>query len=560
MSGIKINMTQVEAVYNNLCTNARLESSASMLLGMLAKRIETLRKQGCIDTTKLSSELEELHTQRKKCVSPQSILTRLGISKNQQGSVRALAGTALVYLDSIRPIQSAIRTSNTGLEQLTAQARGLLEKLDSLGNIPADIAALTRRSQDLVSAIGGFRTQASDKLAPWKHVRESSTCLRELERRLDAISAPLASVVPGRMLDTDVIRQRLDTAAETIRKAEIAFSAACSGFDDTQHSLAILESIAAKARLKTEKKIQPAPVPRPEPELSKTLDKIACLTGEAEQIVQDSGDPPDTYLSGLLDQIHKVFQQRRDNPGYACTTIDSYRNLMYDYSIKLAHQRAQTLDKMRAISARLREQLEGRIRPSDQLEPQLQALSEQVDALVSGTGLTPETVEPLEQEADRLCAQAQAEEEQLYLQLTLISRIHDSMFNLGYELDGEPEIHDDRPGMISRMRYRLSENTWVVVHVSPSLKTSWYVEYAAPAGTKCTDDLSNEDHEELVETMRQWEADYLSLGKSLADEGIRFTIEKMESQRIDEYTFVEREAGQQQPRRAVQTVRNHLQH
>ncbi|HPH04106.1 MAG TPA: hypothetical protein PK297_14230, partial [Spirochaetota bacterium] len=287
MSGIKINMTQVEAVYRNLCTNARLESSASMLLDMLAKRIDALRKQGCIDTTKLASELEELHTRHNNCVSPQSILTRLGISKNQQGSVRALAGTALVYLNSIRPIQSAIRNSNTGLEQLTAQARGLLAKLDALGNIPADIAALTRRSQDLVSAIGSFRTEAADKLAPWKHVRESSTCLRDLECRLDAISAPLASVVPGRMLDTDVIRQRLDAAAETIRKAEIAFSAACSGFDDTLHSLIILESIASKARFKTAKKTQPVPLPQPDPELAKTLDEISCLTGEAEQIARD---------------------------------------------------------------------------------------------------------------------------------------------------------------------------------------------------------------------------------------------------------------------------------
>jgi len=362
------------------------------------------------------------------------------------------------------------------------------------------------------------------------------------------------------MLDTDVIRQRLDAAAETIRKAEIAFSAACSGFDDTLHSLIILESIASKARFKTAKKTQPVPLPQPDPELAKTLDEISCLTGEAEQIARDCGDPPDTYLSGLLDQIHQVFNQRRDNPGYARTTIGTYRNLMHDYSIQLANRRRRTLEKLRILSARLHEQLGGRIRPSDQLEPLLQALAGQVDALASETGTTPEAIEPLELEADRLCAQAQAEEEQLYLQLTLISRIDDHMANLGYEPDGEPEIHDDRPGMISRMRYRLSVHTYVVVHVSPSLKTTWYVEYAAPAGTKCTDDLSNDDREELFETMRQWEANYLRLGQSLAEEGIRVTIEKLDSQRVDEYTFVEREAGQQQPRRAVQTVGIHLQH
>ncbi len=558
MSGIKINTTQVEAVYRNLCTNARLEQTLDMLLSILSNRFVKLGKHTILDLTAYFSEMEELRRERKACNPVQDILRKYGIGKREQASVNALANSTLVYFPSVRQIQRSISTCNTAMSSMTEKARNLLSRIDALGNIPSDIADLNQRTNTLRLAIQQYIESAQTRIKNWKDIPQSTSCLSALERRLHALITSLEILAPTGGIDPETLKKSIITTAEKLRTAEIAFSAARSVFEDTLESLSLIEAITPVSNTKASSR--PSVQKEPAPQSSEVQDEIAALYGEATQIVHEVPSQTDAYLSGLRSQVDTIFAQRREQPEYTLTTIRTYLGLMRDHAAKRESLRKASLEKLHLLIARLRELLDGAIRPSDQLEPQIVSLIGQLDTLSQTSDASFEGLGSLEQESERLCTQAQAEEEQLYLQLTLISRIDDHMANLGYEPDGEPEIHDDRPGMISRMRYRLSVHTYVVVHVSPSLKTTWYVEYAAPAGTKCTDDLSNDDREELFETMRQWEANYLRLGQSLAEEGIRVTIEKLDSQRVDEHTFVERQTGQQQRRRAVQTVRNHLQH
>ncbi len=541
MSGIKINTTEVSAVYRNLCNNARLERTLDMILSMLDKRLETLKNRDCIGIAGLEETIKALRTRRRNCASAQSILAGLGIGKNMQTSVANLSRSGLAYLNTTRPIQKAINVSNAGFESLTEAARTLQSRLDALLHLSDDIDGLCDRINALRMAISASRSSAQTTIEKWKSIPGSERCLRDHDRRLTEITAGFDSIFPGKKPDADSAQSIVEKAAEKIRAAEIAHAAAVSHYDDTLRSLSLMQSIAAGARKDAPSVQAPSAPVKPAPEHNDALDTIARINSEAEALLKESDTSPDPILSGLFEQIQRVYSERLESPEYVCTTIRTYLDQMRDYSIKTFAWQKELRERVRGISARLSILLDGEIRPADELETRIRALLVRLDTLAGSDRLQAEEVDICETEASQLSARAEADEEQLYLQLTLIAKYDTLMLEQGYEPDDEAQMPCIQPDTIARLRYRISEHAWVVVHVSPSLKTSWYVEYEAPPGTTSVNDLSDEDHDELVDAMQDWEQSYHKMVQQLEEDGIHVQINRLDSQKIDEYTFIERQ-------------------